>query len=73
MIVAVIIATQAVVWVFIAQLVDHCSTKTQGPWIRVNLQLLELQLPLRRSYLYLNLYFRGSHHPQKNIVIAESN
>ena len=28
----------------------------------VNLQLLKLQLPLRRSYLHLNLYFRSSRH-----------
>ena len=26
------------------------------------LQLLKLQLPLRRLYLYLNLNFRGSYH-----------
>ena len=31
----------------------------------VNLQLLKLQLPLRRSYLHLNLYFRSSDHLQK--------
>ena len=31
---------------------------------RVNLQLLKLQLPLQRSYLHLNLYFRTSHHHQ---------
>ena len=29
---------------------------------RVNLQLLKLQFPLRRSYLHLNLYLRSSHH-----------
>ena len=31
---------------------------------RVNLQLLKLQFPLRRSYLHLNLHFRSSHHLQ---------
>ena len=31
---------------------------------RVNLQLLRLQLPLRRLHLHLNLYFRSSHHLQ---------
>ena len=25
------------VWVFIAQLVQHCSTKTQRPWVRIPL------------------------------------
>ena len=33
-------------------------------FFRVNLQLLKLQLPLQRSYLHLNLYFRSSHHLQ---------
>ena len=33
-------------------------------YFRVNLQLFKLQLPLRRSYLHLNLYFRSSHHLQ---------
>ena len=32
--------------------------------VRVNLQLLKLQFPLRRSYLHLNLHFRSSHHLQ---------
>ena len=31
---------------------------------RVNLQLLKLEFPLRRSYLHLNLHFRSSHHLQ---------
>ena len=29
--------TLAIVWVFIAQLVQHCSTKTQSPWVRIPL------------------------------------
>ena len=34
--------------------------------LKVNLQLLKyLQLPLRRSNLHLNLYFRSSHHLSK--------
>ena len=51
-------------WVFKAQLAEHCSanakamgsTPVEVPnfFIRVNLQLLELQLLLRRSYLHLN-------------------
>ena len=32
--------------------------------VQVNLQLLKLQFPLRRSYLHLNLHFRSSHHLQ---------
>ena len=32
--------------------------------VRVNLQLLKLQFPLRRSYLHLNSHFRSSHHLQ---------
>ena len=36
----------------------------------VNLQLLKLQLPLRRSYLHLNLYFRSSDHLQKQLSNA---
>ena len=35
---------------------------------RVNLLLLKLQVPLRRSYLYLNLYFRSSHHHSTKIL-----
>ena len=51
------------VWVFIAQLVEHCSAnaKTMGSntvefptFFRVNLQLLKMQFPLRRSYLHWN-------------------
>ena len=49
------------VWVFIAQLVEHCSAnaKTMGSntvefptFFRVNLQLLKMQFPLRRSHLH---------------------
>ena len=36
-------------WVFITQLIEHCSTNAEA-----NLQLLKLQLPLWRSYLHLN-------------------
>ena len=57
--------------VFIAQLVEHCSANAEAMGLnpveapkcfRVNLQLLKLQLPLRRSYLYLKLHYRSSHH-----------
>ena len=50
------------VWVFIAQLVKHCSANAEAmgsnplkvpKFFPVNLQLLKLQLPLRRSYLHL--------------------
>ena len=47
------------VWVFVAQLVEHWSANAKAmgsnpvevpKFFRVNLQLLKLQLPLRRSY-----------------------
>ena len=46
------------VWVFIAQMVEHCSANTEAmglnlvevPKKRVYLQLLKLQLPLRRQH-----------------------
>ena len=51
------------VWVFIAQLVEHCSANTEAMGSNpievpqffggVNLQLIKLQLPLRWSYLHL--------------------
>ena len=55
------------VWLFIAQMVEHCSVLTQRPWIRIPLKsriffLVNLQLPLRQSYLHLNLYFHSSYH-----------
>ena len=40
-------------------------------FFRVNLQLLKLQLSLRRSYLHLNLHFRSSHHLYSSIRISE--
>ena len=52
------------VWVLIAQLVEHCSANAEAMgsnpvevpnFFRVNVQLLKLQLPLRRLYLYLNI------------------
>ena len=55
------------VWVVIAQMVKHCIANTEAMGsnqlksrnlFRVNLQLLKLQLPLRRLYLHLNVYFR---------------
>ena len=67
---------------FIAQLVEHCSTNAEANRSNpvevrpifwgglggggVNLQLLKLQLPLRRSYLHSNLYFRISHYLHEN-------
>ena len=36
-----------------------------------NLQLLKLELPLRRSYLHLNLHFRSSYHLHSTINIPE--
>ena len=58
------------VWVFIAQLVSTTALSQRGsnPVI-VNFQLLKLPLPLRRSYLYLNLYFRSSHHLLSKICV----
>ena len=53
--------------VFIAQLVEHCSANAEAmgsnpvevpKFFRVNLQLLKLQLPLRRSYLHLKRTLR---------------
>ena len=53
------------VWVCIAQLEEHCSANAEAmgsnpfkvpKYFRVNLQLLKLQLPLRRSYLHLNIF-----------------
>ena len=50
-------------WVFIAQLVEHCSAnaKTMGSntvefptFFLVNLQLLKMRFPLRRSYRHWN-------------------
>ena len=58
-------------WVFLAQLVEQCSANAEAmcsrpvqvaTFFQVNLQLLKLQLPLRRWYLHLNLHFRSSHH-----------
>ena len=55
------------VWVLIAQLVEHCSANAEAmgsnpvevpKFFRVNLQLLKLQLPLRRSYLHLKRTLR---------------
>ena len=55
------------VWVLIAQLVEHCSANAEAmgsnpvevpKCFRVNLQLLKLQLPLRRSYLHLKRTLR---------------
>ena len=56
------------VWVFIAQLVERCSVNAEAMgsnpvevpkfFSQVNLQFPILQLPLQRSYLHLNLYFR---------------
>ena len=40
---------------------------------RVNLQLLKLQFPLRRSYLHLNLHFRSSHHLQLSYHCPDPN
>ena len=59
------------VWLFIAQMVEHCSVLQ-----RLNVEamgsnpvevpnfffLVNLQLQLRQSYLHLNLYFRSSYH-----------
>ena len=54
------------VWVFIAQLVEHDSANAEtmgskpvevSKFWGVNLQLLKLQLPLRRSYLHLKYVF----------------
>ena len=42
---------------------DLHGIRTSRSIFRVNLQLLKLQLPLRRSYPYLNLHFRSSHRP----------
>ena len=36
----------------------------------VTLQLLKLQLPLRLSYLHLNLYFHSSHHLRSRYQIS---
>ena len=55
------------VWVLIAQVVEHCSANAEAmgsnpvevpKFFRVNLQLLKLQLPLRRSYLHLKRTLR---------------
>ena len=55
------------VWVLIAQLVEHCSANAEAmgsnpvevpKFFRVNLQLLKLQLPLRRSYLHIKRTLR---------------
>ena len=51
--------------VFIAQMVEHYSANTEAMGlnpVEVNLQLLKLQLLLRRSYLNSNLCFRSSRH-----------
>ena len=40
---------------------------------RVNLQLLKLEFPLRRSYLHLNLHFRSSHHLQVSYHCSSPN
>ena len=52
------------VWVFIAQMVEHCSTNAEAMGLNpvevpksffgVNLQLLKLHIPMRRSYLVIN-------------------
>ena len=53
------------VWVCIAQLVEHCIANAEAmglnpfkvpKYFRVNLLLLKLQLPLRQSYLRLNIF-----------------
>ena len=50
------------VWVFMAQLVENCSANAEvmgsnfvevPDFSQINLQLVELQLPLRRSNLHL--------------------
>ena len=41
-------------------------------FFRVNLQLLKLQLPLRRSYLHLSLYFRSSHYLHSTYVMKQN-
>ena len=46
------------------------------PWVRIPLKSrnffrVNLQLPLRRPYLHLNLYFLSSHHPDSMINMTE--
>ena len=52
--------------VFIAQMVEHYSANTEAMGLNPvevnNLQLLKLQLLLRRSYLNSNMCFRSSRH-----------
>ena len=52
-------------WVCIAQLVEHCIANAEAmglnpfkvpKYFQVNLLLLKLQLPLRQSYLHLNIF-----------------
>ena len=44
---------------------------TSRNFCSVNLHLLKLQLPLRRSYLHLSLYFRSSHYLHSTYVMKQ--
>ena len=64
------------VWVFTAQLVEHCSANAEAkgsnpvevPKFFISffglISIAKLQIPLRRSYLHSNLCFRSSHQLQ---------
>ena len=58
----------AKVWVFITQMVEHCSANAEAMrsnpvvfFFRVYLPLLKLQLPLRRSCLHLKICISAVH------------